>query len=141
MEFFYRNRSKADSLSSWCKLCCKKYGQSNQYKKVKQKHYDTIKGYLGRTYFNVKTRCENPNAINYERYGERGIKCKFTSIEDFRNYIVNELQIDPRNLTIDRINNNGHYEKGNIRFITQAENNKNKRKIYKRRIQNDCMGT
>lgn len=42
-------------------------------------------------------------------------------------YIINELQVDPRNLTIDRINNDGHYERGNIRFVSYSENLKNRR--------------
>ena len=82
---------------------------------------------MKQVFVGIKQRCNNPNHKAYKYYGGRGIQNKFKSLDEFRNYIINELQIDPRKLTIDRINNNGNYEKENIRFVTQAENNKNKR--------------
>ena len=75
----------------------------------------------------MKERCSNPKRKAYERYGGRGIKCLFNSPDEFINYVINELQIDPRGLQIDRINNNGHYEPGNIRFVTSKINNNNRR--------------
>lgn len=65
---------------------------------------------------------------NYNRYGGRGIRCKFNSFEEFFCYIVNTLEIDPRGLQIDRVNNNGHYEIDNIRFVTAKENCNNREK-------------
>lgn len=50
---------------------------------------------------------------------------------------MNELKIDPRGLTIDRIDNSGNYEKGNIQFITHKENNQNRRKVYLKEAKND----
>ena len=41
-------------------------------------------------------------------------------------YVIDELRVDPRGLQIDRIDNDGHYEKGNIRFVTCVENNNNR---------------
>lgn len=42
------------------------------------------------------------------------------------NYVVDILKVDPRGFDIDRIDNNGHYEKGNIRFVTHKENCNNR---------------
>ena len=50
----------------------------------------------------------------------------FESLDDFRNYVIDVLKADPRGLQIDRINNGGNYEVGNIRFVTCLENNQNK---------------
>jgi hypothetical protein len=73
-------------------------------------------------YSNIRKRCNNPATHNYNRYGGRGIKCLFKTREEFIDYVIKELQIDPRNLTIDRIDNDKHYEPGNIQFITLREN-------------------
>ena len=74
----------------------------------------------------MKYRCTDPKAHNYNRYGGRGIRICFRDATTFANYVMNELQVDPRGLTIDRINNDGNYEPGNIRFITSIENQRNK---------------
>lgn len=75
-------------------------------------------------------RCNNPKDKRYNDWGGRGIENKFPNFKAFHDYVIKELRIDPRGLTIDRIDNDGHYEHGNIRFITQAKNNRNKRKKY-----------
>ncbi len=66
----------------------------------------------------VTSRCNNPNDVSYKYYGGRGIQCLFESCSEFTNYVINELQVDPRGLQIHRINNNGNYEPGNIKFLT-----------------------
>ena len=131
---FYRDRSKKDKLQSYCKACVKAYQQSPigkaSLKRSRTKSYGTIWGYLGFIYIGMIRKCNNPDCKDYKYYGARGIKVCFKSLDDFRDYVMNVLQVDPRGLTIDRINNDGSYEKGNIRFVSQAENNRNKRKHY-----------
>lgn len=80
-----------------------------------------------RIWIGMKNRCTNPNAINYEWYGGKGVTvCKEWS-EDFENFYKwaheNGYQ---DNLTIDRINGNGDYEPTNCRWITIQEQQKNK---------------
>jgi len=96
-----------------------------------KQYYKTIGGYLRHTWNRMFLRCYNTQVHNYRNYGGRGIKVKFSCFEDFYDYVVKELKIDPRGLTIDRINNDGHYEKGNIRFVSMAENRRNKGHKYK----------
>ncbi len=75
-------------------------------------------------YHSAKKRCENPKAIAYERYGGRGIEFRFTSFEEFL------TEIGPRTSpkhSLDRRNNNGHYEKGNVRWATRTEQQNNRR--------------
>ncbi len=86
-------------------------------------------GHLRRVFAAIKHRCNNPSNGAFKNYGGRGIQNKFSSVDEFVDYVVNKLQVDPRELHIDRINNNGHYEKGNIRFVTCKENNNNKKRI------------
>lgn len=97
-----------------------------------QQYYsNTIAGHLRRIYSGMKRRCNNLKDVSYKNYGGRGIKNKFKSVDGFINYVINNLGINGINqikgLQIDRINNNGHYEKGNIRFVTCKENSNNRR--------------
>lgn len=137
LEYFYKDNTHSDGLRSECKICVLKRVQKYQRTHKKQiacysrkyykKYYATIKGLLRKKYADIIKRCTNPNFKQYKDYGGRGIKCLFTS-DEFVDYVINELKIDPRGLAIDRIDNDGHYKRGNIQFITCSENNKNKRK-------------
>ncbi len=85
-------------------------------------YYSTIRGYLKHSFGNMKRRCDNPKVHNYSRYGGRGIEVRFVSSDELVSHVVDELQVDPRGLQIDRIDNDGHYERGNIRFVAVKEN-------------------
>ncbi len=91
----------------------------------------TIAGYLRTTFSNMDYRCSNPAGRNFKYYGGRGIENRFGSLDEFRSYVVDELQVDPRGLQCDRIDNEGHYERGNIRFVTAKVNMNNRRRSKK----------
>jgi hypothetical protein len=79
-----------------------------------------------RSYQYAKTRCTNPNAAYYKYYGGRGIKFLFSSFEEFYTELGDKPE--PKDLySLDRIDSNGHYEKGNVRWATDSEQGKNKR--------------
>jgi hypothetical protein len=77
-------------------------------------------------------RCCNPKSRHYASYGGRGIQLsdEFKDDVTFVNYaksLPDCPEIITRNHTIDRINVNGHYERGNIRFASQQEQMRNLR--------------
>ncbi len=78
---------------------------------------------------NIKARCFNPDCGRYERYGGRGITMYEPWINDFERFKADVLaNAGPRpkgRVCLDRIDNNGNYEPGNIRWVTIAENNRN----------------
>lgn len=77
-----------------------------------------------RAFTTAKQRCNNPNDHAYDRYGGRGIEFRFNSFVEF----LNELGRKPTaKHSLDRINVNGHYEKGNVRWATSTEQARNKR--------------
>lgn len=85
----------------------------------------TIVGYLKKKYYEMRSRCNNPKNSNYKKYGKQGIKVEFKSSNEFVNYVINVLKINTyekiKELQIHRIDNNGHYAKNNIEFLTSAE--------------------
>lgn len=74
-------------------------------------------------YWHAMRRCTNPNVENWKDYGGRGIKFLFTSFEQF----FAELGPRPEGMTLDRIENDGNYEPGNVRWATQSEQLRNRR--------------
>jgi hypothetical protein len=73
-------------------------------------------------YNGAKSRCSNPKHIAYKYYGGRGIKFKFKNFEQF----FAELGPRLKGKTLDRINNNGNYEPGNVKWSTRAEQSSNR---------------
>jgi hypothetical protein len=71
-------------------------------------------------------RCTNPMNKKYHRYGGRGIKvCKEWSM-NLDNFIIwAKCNGYKEGLQIDRIDNDGNYEPGNCRWVTNKENCRN----------------
>lgn len=68
----------------------------------------------------AKDRCTNCCNPMFKHYGERGIEFRFKSAIHAANWILDNLGLK-RHLTLDRRNNDGHYEPGNLRYATQRE--------------------
>jgi hypothetical protein len=65
----------------------------------------------------------------YEAYGGRGIEFKFASGMMLAVYVLQTLGARPsRAHSLDRVDNDGHYERGNIRWATREEQAGNKRR-------------
>lgn len=72
----------------------------------------------------AKARCQNLKEINYENYGGRGIEFRFDTFEQF----LAEVGHKPdASYSIDRIDNDGHYEIGNVKWSTPKEQANNRR--------------
>lgn len=80
------------------------------------------------SWLGMKTRCTNPKSTDYESYGGRGIKVCDEWLNSFESFFSH---IGPKPLgkvSVDRIDNNGNYEPGNVRWATQSEQSSNQRK-------------
>jgi hypothetical protein len=84
-----------------------------------------------RAYTDARNRCTNPKAKGYERYGGRGIKFLFINFEQW----FADLGLRPEGTypsgyamySVDRRNNEGHYEPGNVKWSTTSEQSNNRR--------------
>ena len=76
----------------------------------------------------MKNRCYRKSYHAYKHYGGRGIKVCDEWLNDFQSFhdwaMANGYD---DNLSIDRIDNNKGYQPDNCRWVTMAEQNKNKR--------------
>lgn len=73
-------------------------------------------------------RCENQNHKAFYRYGGRGIKVCARWRDNFDAFLVDVGPRPSRRHTLDRINTNGDYERGNVRWSTVSEQNNNTRR-------------
>lgn len=76
----------------------------------------------------MKGRCTNPNNPEYRNYGGRGIKVCSQWLTSFKTFLDDVGFRPAKHLTLDRKNNDGHYEPDNIRWATKSQQNFNRRK-------------
>lgn len=85
-------------------------------------------------FHNINNRCYNPNHPKYDCYGGRGITNFWKDDFDSFQYYIRLLPgygIDF--LTLDRKDNDGNYEPGNLQWASLTEQNQNKRPHYRKR--------
>lgn len=80
-----------------------------------------------RVYNSAKDRCNNPNNRAYKYYGARGIAFEFETFKEFFAE-VGEKPEPKRKYTLERVDNDGNYCTGNLKWATMAEQSLNKRK-------------
>lgn len=82
---------------------------------------------LYKTWCDMVARCERPGHTSYRRYGARGIRV-FERWHDVGAFIADiEATIGPRpdGMSLDRIDNDGNYEPGNVRWATWKQQARN----------------
>lgn len=81
-------------------------------------------------WFDIKRRCNDERCAGYEDYGGRGIKVCDEWKNDFSafyDYVSKLPHFGEEGRSIDRINNDGNYEPGNVRWATTTEQLRNRR--------------
>lgn len=104
----------------------KRYLSLRDLVKIRTRHYTKLHPESQAIYQAIQ-RCHNPNAQAYKWYGARGIKCFFTTGKELIDDIGKRPSVKH---SLDRINNDGHYEQGNVRWATKKEQCFNSRAIH-----------
>lgn len=77
------------------------------------------------TFLSARARCMSAAVKSFKNYGGRGIEFRFGSFKEF--YDCLGRRPSP-NHSLDRINNDGHYEPGNVRWATRGQQLRNTRR-------------
>ncbi len=76
----------------------------------------------------AKRRCAKPKSSDWDSYGQRGITIFSEWIDNFEEFYKHLGPKPSPEYSLDRINNDGHYEPGNVRWATPKEQANNRRK-------------
>lgn len=109
---FYKRAKAPTGLNGYCKACSQAFNKV--WKKTKPKGWHSFYG--------AKARCNNANHPRYKDWGGRGIRFKFNSWQE----LIEHLGPCPdKTMSINRVNNNGHYEVGNVEWATATTQSRN----------------
>lgn len=80
-----------------------------------------------RAWQTMRLRCLNPANPAYGSYGGRGITVCERWRNDFNAFLADVGRKPSPKHEIDRIDNDGSYQPGNVRWVTRSENDRNRR--------------
>ena len=87
---------------------------------------------LYQRYNQMVSRVTDPENPDYEHYGGRGIKIceRWLGDNGLQNFITDMYPTFSEGMTIDRIDTNGNYQPDNCRWLSQADQNRNRRESH-----------
>lgn len=118
---------KCSHLTSGRTKSCGCYLKENPTNKT----HGLSKTKIYKTWCDMRERCFNPKKERYPNYGGRGITvCPEWAGSDgfkaFYDYVSKLEHFDEEGYTLDRIDVNGNYKPGNLRWATDAEQRRNR---------------
>lgn len=87
-----------------------------------------------RAWVNMIHRCENQTQKDFRNYGGRGIRVCPEWRADYSVFLAKVGRRPSPSHSIDRIDNDGNYEPGNVRWATKREQRANQRFVRRQRV-------
>lgn len=109
----------------WQNLTNLRSGKSKGCQSCTQRR--AVPKWLYKRFTAAKQRCTNPRDRNYPNYGGRGIQFLFPSVNEACLYMIETNGLPSRDMELDRTDNDGNYEPGNLRWTSRPENMGNRR--------------
>lgn len=81
-----------------------------------------------RHWINMRSRCNTPSSTNYSEYGGRGIRVFDKWNKSFDDFLADVGRRPTNRHSIDRIDVDGNYEPGNVRWATPTQQLRNTRR-------------
>jgi hypothetical protein len=125
-ECFVLTECTGCGTKKWTRLANMMQGKTKGCQSCSQRR--AVPLWLDRRFTEAKQRCENPKDAGYKNYGARGIRFDFPSVTDACLYMVKTNGLPDRSMEIDRIDVNGNYAPGNLRWATHQQNCQNQRR-------------
>lgn len=127
------------SLRRGATKSCGCYARETAVEKLQIAHAGARKHGFGgtriyQTFQDMKQRCKNPKNKFFKDYGGRGIAVCYMWENDFSAFFDHVSQLPhygEKGYSLDRIDNDGNYEPGNVRWATAHEQMLNRRKPNK----------
>lgn len=117
-EFPVRPKYLIEGTTTQCRYCTRKNPPGRKHGMKWSREYTCWQ--------QMKDRCLNPNSYMFSHCGGRGISIFPEWISDFSAF-YRDVGPRPEGTSLDRINNDGNYEPGNVRWATRSEQARNKR--------------
>ena len=138
---FGLNKSIKDGYCVYCKECWKIYMEKwrikhpDETRTIEIRYWEKIKKEKpwSITLSSIKKRCLNSKNKRYDDYGGRGIKCLITE-KELKELWCRDKAYLMKCATIDRDDNDGHYEFDNCRYIEKSENSSKQFKDKKNKL-------
>lgn len=111
------------------KYCSRKCANSQFYK-----HGETLNGKMTpefKSWASMIHRCTNTHTPDYVYYGARGITICERWLKSYENFLADMGRRPSPKHSLDRIDNDGNYEPGNVRWATRTQQVRNTRNAVK----------
>lgn len=84
-------------------------------------------------------RCRDSHHPNYRLYGARGIRVCQEWQDSFDAFLLHVGKCPASGYQLDRIDNDGHYEPGNVRWVDRKQNMRNRRNNVRLTINGETL--